>query len=76
MVADLDSGGLELAKSFQSRLPENQMKIRKEDLTLMLSKAQNARYDVILMSKEIYEASGASQEEQEENTVVIEAEGI
>ena len=52
------------------------MKIRKEDLTLMLSKAQNARYDVILMSKEIYEASGASQEEQEENTVVIEAEGI
>ena len=76
MVADVDSGGMELAKSFQSRLPENQMQIRPEDLTMMLSKAQNARYDVILMSKEVCEASGALQEGLEENAVVIEAEGI
>lgn len=51
-VAESDKGGLEMAESFMSRLPENQMKIRTEDPTLMISKAEHGRFDVIVMSKE------------------------
>ena len=76
MVADTDAAGLELAKSFQSRLPENQMTIRLEDITLMLSKAGEGRFDVIFMSKEMYDASGAEREAMMERTDLIEAEGI
>ena len=54
-VADVDTSGLEIAKSFQSRLPENQMKLRTEDTTLMLSKAMAGRYDVLILSKEIFD---------------------
>ena len=75
-VADSDAAGLELAKSFQSRLPENQMSVRLEDITLMLSKAQHGRFDVILMSREIYEASGAADEKKESYVDLIEAEGL
>lgn len=75
-VADTDAAGLELAKSFQSRLPENQMKIRLEDSTLMLSKAQHGRFDVILMSREMYEASGASPEKKAERVDLVEADGL
>ena len=63
-------------KSFQSRLPENQMSVRLEDITLMLSKAQYGRFDVILMSREIYEASGAADEKRESYVDLIEAEGL
>jgi len=76
MVADTDAAGLELAKSFQSRLPENQMTIRLEDVTLMLSKAGEGRFDVIFMSKEMYEASGAAREASAYTVDLIEAEGI
>lgn len=51
-VAEGDAGGLDMAKSFQSRLPENQMTVRQEDGVLMLSKAEYGRYDIIVMSKE------------------------
>lgn len=76
VVADSDAAGLELAKSFQSRLPENQMKIRREDITLLLSKAQYGRFDVIVMSKEMYEASGAADEKKNDRIDLIEAEGL
>ena len=55
-VADIDADGIEIAKSFQSRLPENQMTVRTEDITLMLSKAMADKYDVIILSKEIFDA--------------------
>lgn len=58
-VASNDPGGLEMARSFMSRLPENQMKVRTEDVTLMLSKAESGRFDVIVMSKELAEACSA-----------------
>ena len=75
-VADTDAAGLELARSFQSRLPENQMSIRLEDITLMLSKAQHGRFDVILMSREMYEACGAADEKKKDSVDLIEAEGL
>lgn len=58
-VAQGDAGGLDMAKSFMSRLPENQMKVRTEDVTLMLSKAEHGRFDVIVMSKEMADSCNA-----------------
>ena len=74
-VAGTDAAGIELARSFQSRLPENQMSIRREDMILMRSKADHGLYDVMLMSKEVYEASGGSTTINEKNDMVIESAG-
>lgn len=74
MVADIDEAGLELARSFQSRLPENQMSIRPENLTLLRSKADHGLYDVVLLSKEVYEASGGGATADENRDLVIEAQ--
>lgn len=54
-----DAGGSEFAKSLQSRLPENQMRLRSEERTLVLSKARAGMFDVIVLSKEAYELTGA-----------------
>ena len=54
-----DSGGITMAQSFQSRLPENQMKIKTEDPVLMLSKAEYGRFDVMIMSSELADSFGA-----------------
>lgn len=53
-----DSEGIKMAQSFQSRLPENQMTIKKEDGTLLMSRADNGLFDVIVMSKDYAEAYG------------------
>ncbi len=50
-VAELDSGGLETAKKYQARLPENQMKIVQEPGTMLVSKAELLRFDVIILSE-------------------------
>lgn len=76
VVADTDAAGLELARSFQSRLPENQMKVRTEDMTLMLSKAQHGIYDVMVFSREFYDACGAENDVRETGADRIEAEGV
>lgn len=75
-VADMDVSGLDMAQSFQSRLPENQMTLRKEDITLMLSKASCGLFDVIMMSKEVYDAYGAAAITDDEKMVIIEEEGV
>ena len=54
-----DEGGLEMAKSLQSRLPENQMTLTVTDGTLLMSKAEAGRYDSILMSAEYADSFGA-----------------
>lgn len=51
-VAEQDAAGYSMAQSFQSRLPENQMQIRRVDGTLMMSKAESGIYDIIIFSKE------------------------
>lgn len=76
-VADTDSAGLDLAQSFQSRLPENQMTVRLEDVTLMMSKAKYGRYDVILLSKEFYDAYRTDDPaEGGDDRVLIEEDGV
>lgn len=55
MVARTDTAALELARSCQSRLSEHQMTIRQEDMTLMLSRADNGKFDTIILSREMAE---------------------
>ena len=76
VVADSDAAGLELAKSFQSRLPENQMRLRTEDATLLLSKAEYGKFDCIVMSHEAYEAYGAKSLAKKPFVDRIESEGL
>ena len=56
-----DPAGMEAARSFQSRLPENQMRIRQEDGLLAVSKAEHGKYDVIIMSMEAARAYGVKE---------------
>ena len=60
-----DAGALETAKSFQSRLPENQMKIVIEDPTLLLSRADGGNFDILILSREFAEAYHAGTAEKE-----------
>ena len=75
-VADTDVPGFDMAQSFQSRLPENQMALRKEDITLMLSKAGCGLFDVIMMSKEVYDAYDAAAYLDADKVMIIEEEGV
>lgn len=54
-----DAGGAEMARSFQSRLPENQMSIRAEDATLLMSRADHGKFDIIILSKEFADGYAA-----------------
>lgn len=74
-VASSDSTAFTTAQSFQARLPENQMKIIKEDPTLMLSKADNGRFDIIIMSAESAKALGAQSVSKRAGTETIHIKG-
>ena len=51
-VASGDAGAMDMARSYQSRLPENQMTLKVEDPILMLSRAEAGRVDFAVMSME------------------------
>ncbi len=51
-VADYDQGAIDMAKSFMSRLPENQMTVRTEDGTMLRSRVDHGKYDIVIMSEE------------------------
>lgn len=55
-----DAPGIEMANSLASRLPANQMRVRVEDGTLALSKAEVGRFDIIVISDEAAQRYGAS----------------
>ena len=59
MIGSGDTGAADMAASFCSRLPEDQMRVRIEDITLMLSRADSGRFQVILLSQEMAERTGA-----------------
>lgn len=58
-AAASDPAGVELAESYRSQLPENQMQVKTEDPTLMLSRADHGLYDIMIMSREFAQAYGA-----------------
>jgi len=64
-VAKGDAGALDLARSFQSQLPENQMSVRPEEATLLFSRADAGKFDILIVSQEfadIYHAQSARTE--------------
>jgi stress-induced morphogen len=65
-----DTGALNMAKSFQSRLPEKQMRIQQEDATLLMSRADNDKFDIIIISKEFANSYDVATAEGE-NTALI-----
>ena len=75
LVGKGDAGGFDMADSYRSRLPENQMKLSAEDATLMLSRAQLGRFDAIVMSKEFADAFRADTVYGQGNIEVIEIGG-
>ncbi len=72
IVSQADSGGMQMAQRYQAQLPENQMKLRTEDLTLLVSKAESGYIDAAVFSKEIAQAMKLSTEKCSEKSVVIE----
>jgi hypothetical protein len=76
-VASADTGALTMAQSFQSRLPEKQMRIQTEDASLLLSRADRGKYDIIILSKEFadsYDAATAEGEETARINIISEGE--
>jgi hypothetical protein len=69
-----DTGALTMAQSFQSRLPERQMSVQEEDATLLMSRADNGKYDIIIISKEFAQSYDAVTAEGE-STVLLNIAG-
>ena len=63
-VMNADVGGIDMANSYRSRLPENQMKVRTENPTLLVSKAEAGYVDVVVMSREMAEALSLAAEDE------------
>ena len=70
-VAEQDAPGLEMAAASQSRLPENQMTVTKEDGLMMLSKAEAGGFDILILSEEIADVYSASTLYGKENVEVV-----
>lgn len=66
-----DLGGIEMATSLQSRLPEHQMTLRTEEGALLMSKAERGLYDVVVLSKEAADAYDVSALSADENAIVV-----
>lgn len=74
-VIDQDAGGRQLAESYQSRLPENQMKLKDENGLMLLSRAECGGFDVIVMSREFADAYSAETVYDQANVEVLEIGG-
>ncbi|MCR4891592.1 MAG: hypothetical protein K5989_05370 [Lachnospiraceae bacterium] len=75
LVPKGDAGGLSMARSLQSQLPENQMILRQEDGVLLTSKAEEGLYDMILMSKEAADAYHTEDLFQDSDTIALRISG-
>jgi len=56
LVVSGDAHGRELADRYMARLAVNQMKITEENVMLVITKAEYALIDVVIMSKEVADA--------------------
>ena len=73
-VAEGDADALELAESFQSRLPENQMVIREEEATLLFSRADAGKFDILIVSS-AYRAAFKPESAEGEHVFAVEKGG-
>ena len=69
-VAASDAGGMDMANSFRSRLPEHQMQIKSEDAVLLASRADHGLYDVMILSRECADQYGISTDASEQREVI------
>ena len=69
-VAYGDTPAADYAGICQARLPENQMKIKYDSGILLASKAACGKFDVIIMSKMIYDNYHLDLEEDEETLII------
>ena len=53
ITAQSDAAAVQMAERFQAQLPENQMRLRTENPTLLVSKAENGCIDAAIFSKEM-----------------------
>ena len=60
LVAEGDTGGVEAARRYQARLAANQMRLSGESYSLLVSKAENGLFDVIILSAEMEKLSNYS----------------
>ena len=75
MAAASDAAGVQLAQRYQVRLAENQMELTTENSLLVVSRAENGLFDVIVLSKEMAEALDFSAVYARGDAAVIEVKG-
>ena len=51
-IARGDQGAIDMSDSFKSKLPENQMNNYIENPTLLVSRIESGKFDIVIMSKE------------------------
>ena len=56
IAPESDSQAIQMAERLQAQLPENQMQLRTENPTLLISKAENGCIDAAIFSKELADA--------------------
>ena len=66
-----DAAGIQMATSLASRLPANQMKVRTEDGTLAMSKAEAGRFDIMVLSNEMAQSLDTSALEADAQVEVV-----
>lgn len=76
MTAASDPAGVQLAQRYMARLAENQMKLTVENSLLVVSRAENGLYDVIVLSKEMADAMDYSEVYLRDDALVIPVSGV
>lgn len=74
-VAEADSTAMQLARRYQLRLPENQMKLKTENGLLLISKAEVGLFDAIVMSKEMADRYQADTLWQQPDIILVSVKG-
>ena len=75
MTAAGDEAGAQLAQRCQARLAENQMSLRSENGVLLVSKAEQGLYDVVILSRETADAYDYSAVYARPDALVLTVEG-
>lgn len=74
-VAAADTAAMQLARRYQLRLPENQMKLKTENGLLLISKAEVGLFDAIVMSKEMADRYQADTLWQRPDIILVSVKG-
>ena len=76
LAATSDPAGVQLARRYMARLAENQMVLTTENSLLVVSRAENGLYDVIVLSKEMADAVDFSEVYARGDAAVITVSGV